>query len=276
MPYKKKHLKSLRALTRRRTIGARPIILCAAFPKSASLFLLKLISEGTNFKGRNVRLSQGFGHNVIDRERFKRFLDGRSIMYGHIPCHEHNRTLIRRYDRRIIVSLRPLPEVIASLKDHIADRKYGPLDFKIGNFPEGYADYFKADDNTQLNYIIDYVMPWYFQFLVSWIEESKHSPVLWVTYEDIVGEPIETVQRVASFCGIACDTPKLELFLESKPKINFNKGVRGRGFSMLDDRLTAKLDSLAHYHERYVGEEMMNYLLRGQPLEDSWQPVVTT
>lgn len=253
-----------RVIRRRRVDAKHPLVIFAAFPKSASLFLLKLIAKGTNYKPRSVRLAEGGGQAIIDRQRFKGCLDGRTVVYGHMPCNSYTRDLIRRFERRVLVSVRPLPEVVVSLKDHIDAKGDSPLDPKVGNFPEYYPGYAEADVRTQMGYIIDYLMPWYFQFLVSWIEESKSSRIMWIPYEDIADRPIETVAEVARFCGTQLDEAALATYLAGDPKVNFNKGVRGRGLELLDQGLQDKLAALAAYHRPYIDEQAMDYLLHGK------------
>ena len=252
-----------RVIRRRRVDRDHPLIIYAAFPKSASLFLLKLISEGTKLKARSTRIAEGNGQTIIDQRRFHNCLDGRSVVYGHLPCNSYHRSLIRQYERRILVTVRPLPDVVASLKDHIESSGTSPLDPKVGDFPEYYPDFFDADDETRLGFIIDYLMPWYFQFLVSWIEESKHSPVLWVPYEHIVQRPAQTTCEVAQFCGVKCRTERLDRYLADDPQVNFNKGIPGRGFKLLDEQMHHKLAALAHYHKSYLGGPVLDYLLQG-------------
>lgn len=253
-----------RVLRGRRVDKDHPLIIYAAFPKSASLFLLKLISVGTKLKARSTRIAEGNGQTVIDRTRFKRCLDGRSVVYGHLPCNSYHRSLFQDYERRILVTVRPLPEVVASLKDHIESSGTSPLDPKVGGFPEYYPDFFDADDETRLGFIIDYLMPWYFQFLVSWIEESRHSPVLWVPYEHIVQHPRQTTCEVAQFCGVKCRHDRLDSYLASDPRVNFNKGIPRRGIEMLNDHMHHRLAVLANYHKTYFGAPALEYLLNGE------------
>jgi hypothetical protein len=110
-------------------------------------------------------------------------------------------------------------------------------------------------------------MPWYLQFLVSWIEESNHSPVMWVPYERIVRSPAETTEAVAQFCGVECRGDRLSNFIAGKPRVNFNKGIQGRGFDLLDETMHRKLAALAGYHRAYLGSTAMDYLLEGKAPE---------
>lgn len=247
----------------RRVDKDHPLIMYAAFPKSASLFLLKSIANGTDLKSRSARPTEGFGQALIDRRRFRTCLDGRSVIYGHMLCDSQVRDLIRGYERRILVTIRPLPEVVASLRDHIRSTGESPLGPKLGGYPEYFPGYVDADRPTQLSYIIDYLIPWYFQFLVSWMEESRHSPVLWVPYERIADQPMAAVEQVARFCGTDFDRDRLQGYLADDPKVNFNKGVHGRGLEMLDQGLRDKLAALGAYHRDYIGDTGMDYLLNG-------------
>ena len=253
-----------RIIRGRRVDRNHPLIIYAAFPKSASLFLLKLISEGTKLKARSTRIAEGNGQTVIDKQLFRQCLDGRSVVYGHLPCNSFHRSLFSPYERRIVVTVRPLPEVVASLKDHIESSGTSPLDPKVGDFPEYYPDFFDADDETRLGFIIDYLMPWYFQFLVSWIEESKHSPVLWVPYEHIVQQSRQTTCDVAEFCGVECHLDRLDNYLAGDPRVNFNKGIPGRGIKMLNQQMHQRLAVLASYHQSYFGSAALDYLLLGK------------
>lgn len=251
----------------RRVDKEHPLIIFSAFPRSASLFLLKLISEGTGLKARSTRIAEGDGQAVIDKERFRYCLDGRSVVYGHIPCNAYHRALIRPYERRVLVTIRSLPDLVASLYDYIESRDESPLDPKIGGFPAYYPDYFQADEQTRLSFIIDYLMPWYLQFLVSWIEESNNSPVMWIPYEQIVRCPAETIEAVAAFFGVECRRARLSEFIAGKPRVNFNKGIQGRGFDLLDENMHRRLAALTGYHRAYLGDPAMAYLLEGKSPE---------
>ena len=60
------------------------------------------------------------------------------------------------------------------------------------------ADFPSLDEETQIDLLIDNVIPWYFQFVASWslVEKQGRLQVLWLSYEELTGDKPAAIQRV--------------------------------------------------------------------------------
>jgi hypothetical protein len=254
-----------------RNTGCRFFTL-AAFPKSASAYLrtlLKFACKG-NLKVVNAKIDNGFGHNFISESILLSKLKLRRdlLLYGHIPYNHYNINIIEKFtsELKIIISLRPLPDVVVSYKDHVDKEKSGPLDYHTATLPECYPGWQEAEDDTKYDYVINYILPWYVRFVASWIEASKKWPTDFISFEEHTLYPADCLLNITRFLRLEIDPSKIELIRNSEdvPKKNFNVGVSGRGMKLLK---AAQIDRIKEivgfYNDSFFKSYLGKYLLYG-------------
>ena len=109
----------------------------SAFPKSASTYLVALMSNvfGKNLNVIRAKTGLGLGHSFISEEKLIRDLHYRKdiLLYGHIPWMHSNSRILKRLTQspKVILTIRPLADIIISYKEHIDKIGHGPLDYYI-------------------------------------------------------------------------------------------------------------------------------------------------
>ncbi len=248
-------------------------VVYAAFPKSASQHLVNLLKIAFEDRIRVVtpKTAAGYGHNFISEKELHAHLlhcRKRLILYGHIPFNEHNNFIIEQLGQntKIIVSIRPLPDIVVSYKEHIDRGFYGPLDYRINRLPESNAEWAHFDDEKKYDYIIQYIIPWYVRFLVVWMEGAKKWPTRFVTFEEHCFFPFEFLVNISRFLKLEVDIEALKSKIDpgKLSKSNFNVGKTGRGFKLLTDKQLHALETLLTYFgDSFLKSSQAKYVLYG-------------
>jgi len=250
------------------------MLVYAAFPKSGSQHLLSLISKctGVRTKLMTPKLGTGYGHNFISKRKLLTSpgFGRRLILYGHFPYHKYNISIIEQFSANpmAIVSIRALPDVVVSYKDHIDKAGSGPLDYRIDGIIEGNVAWHDLDDRGKYDYIIQFVMPWYVRFIAGWLEGTKRWPTEIVTFEEHTRHPWQCLVQLGKALNLDMDDAALEL-LKTPAKLerkNLNVGIDGRGFEILSGQQRDGIRKLLSYHgNAFMQSDLTKYLLGGYP-----------
>ena len=223
----------------------RSLIVISAMPKSASQHFITAFSRAfaDDYQVIRGKLTIGSGNNFLSEKAIAQSLpSGRNVaVYGHVPMTTYNESVVARFgrSRKAIVTIRNLPDTIFSYKDHIDRHGFGPIDPRIGSLPEGTANWSQFGDEQKLSYLVTFVVPWYVQFISSWLEAADQGwNVLFSPFEEHTGQTELAMQAVARrFELSASRIPEAE----ATAKVNFNVGVGGRGLSQLNPELSARI-----------------------------------
>ena len=213
-------------------------ILVACFPKSGSTYLTTLLSAITGFQ-RKMAIQFG-GHNEQDIfEPALRYLCLRnSVTQQHVKGTDNNVRLLKKYNIKPVILVRNIFDVVLSIHDHIEREDHrGPVGYV-------HKEYFGMSKEEKLFYIIHVMLPWYFNFYMSWRESSKEMDVLWISYEELFSNQVDTVSRILSFYDIPVDHDQIQsaiLAMKSKDT-RLNVGIKGRGDSLPEGHKEAILN----------------------------------
>jgi hypothetical protein len=111
--------------------------------------------------------------------------------------------------------------------------------------------------DKQLDYVIDFVVPWYFGFYASWhaVEREGRLNFQWMIYEEMIQDWNSAIREVLRICEIERSDEEIAIVLQSmkkKPRgqTRFNKGVEGRGKETLSEAQRERILVLSeHYPE---------------------------
>ena len=243
-------------------------------PKSGSTLLSKLVGLSPGF--RKVKVVPGFGRreqelselqlarmlvrteNRRKRWRKRRFNDRlRAWVRAPAPlpawpigfvCQNHLRfsaptqEIINKFKLAPVVLVRDIFDVVPSIRDHYRNTSL--------NMPMAYVTEHisQMSDERLHEFIVDMVLPWYFNFFVSW-QDCQHK--LLVTYDDLIADQEGTLARVLEFAGldrryVSTAVKGVAGRAESKfTRKNVGKAGRGRELS---ERLKAKIRLMAEYY----------------------------
>lgn len=251
----------IRRLGRRRTweriarrastrLGRRGrFVFIACMPKSGSSFLQVALVELTGF--RAVRLTYGLERREQElyppAVRAAARID--TVTQQHMRANRPNLELMRDYGIRPVVLLRNLADVVVSVRDHLTQR--GPERFAAMYASSSFRE---LDEKTQLDAVIDVALPWYIQFYASWVEAvaKGRTEALFLTYEEARADWGAALRRVADFYGLACRDEAIAGAVEraqaQRSATRFNRGVVGRGTTLLSAEQKQRIASFARYY----------------------------
>ena len=229
-------------------LGRHLFIACA--PKSGSTFLKNVLVALTGFKDLFSVYAALQNEHELDLPQLAKFGAVNSVTQQHSRASEANIHLMQAFNIRPVVLVRNIFDTTISL-----------LDFYRGGFT--FSTYFDREDfvnfeqEQQIDLLIDYVLPWYFQFVASWqrVEREKRLTVYWQSYESMIADKPAALEQVLAFYGMNAPREAIEKTIhatESDNRANrFNKGVAGRGKAGLTDAQKDKIKSLARFYPRH-------------------------
>jgi len=115
-------------------------------------------------------------------------------------------------------------------------------------------EFLALPEERQYEFLIDMAIPWYLQFYASWQHTSLkgNSTPLFLTYEELVETPLETLEKVSHFYQLDLSEEALQQILQKqnneRGENNFNVGKQGRGKSRLSNKQQEKIQTLASYY----------------------------
>lgn len=228
----------------REQLGTHIFIACV--PKSASTFLKNLLVSLTGF--RDVFMVYAANQNehelYLPTLRETAHLD--TVTQQHCRASDANVQMMQAFEIKPVVLVRNIFDSVMSLLDF----------YDKGAFQQSYfrEDFKALDEETRIDLLIDNVIPWYFQFVVSWslIEKRKSLDIFWLSYEDLTADKPKAIQEVLKFYGLGAARRGVEQRIkeiESEGRKNrFNKGIKGRGESRLSESQKERIRHFAKYH----------------------------
>lgn len=250
----------------------KSMIVYAAFPKSGSQHLRNLIGKCTGSRTKIIaaKTSTGYGHNFISMRKLltNPCFRKRLIVYGHFPYHQHNISMIEQFSAHpmAMISIRPLPDVVVSYKDHVDRAGFGPLDYRVHGMTECNAAWHELDEQRKYDYLIQFVMPWYVRFVAGWLEGSRRWPTELLTFEEYTRHPWQCLVNLGQAFRLDMDDEALEALKTpaTVEKKNLNVGIGDRGREILSEEQHDGLRKLlSYYGNAFVQSDLTKYLLHG-------------
>jgi len=217
-------------------------LLLACFPKSGSTYLSEVLAHlpgmrrdclVLGYQRREQELSVEAIKGAIARSENAQSAASAESQVGFVAQHHvrfSNATqrLVRVFGLTPIILVRDIFDAIMSFQDHVKN---------ISNeFPMAYLgeDARNWPSHRLQLFIADMIIPWYFNFFMSWTECRE---VMWVTYKELVEDKMKTVVTICEHVGIASDFDQIGVALEkaAQSSTRRNKGVQGRGEQLGQD-----------------------------------------
>jgi hypothetical protein len=225
-------------------IGQHIFITCA--PKSGSTFLKNVLVEITNFKDLFSVYASLQNEQEIDLPQLVRFGNVDTVTQQHSRASEANIQLMQAFGISPVILVRNIFDTVMSLVDFY---KKGFIHSTFFNK----EDFLNFNEETKIDLIIEFAIPWYFQFVASWqnAEAENRLDVYWLTYEEMIVNKTDAVAKILSFYGLEFSQTfiKNKIFeVESNREVNrFNKGITGRGLTELSKAQKDRISNLARY-----------------------------
>ncbi len=202
-------------------------ILVACFPKSGSTWLSKTLALLPNFHRVDLVPSYGRREQELAFERLILFHTLNYVAQHHCRFSAATESCLKAFSIKPIILTRNIFDCIISAKDHLDGGKKDP-DIIIG--PAAYVPqrFYSWSDEEKYDFIIDMIVPWYFNFFVGWNDFPTGT---WASYEELVRNPSAAIKRIANELHLDIIDSEIEgaLMAASKVETRKNKGEVGRG-----------------------------------------------
>ena len=228
-------------------------------PKSGSTFLSQVVRElpemrreqlVPEYQRREQELEETRIQRANNRTMFLRNLWAQNkfpnnpkplgwIAQHHTRLSHYTDTLIDTYKMTPVLLVRNIYDVVPSLYDHLTNTS----NFLSMAYVDEKCDF---DRETYYDFIAEMIIPWYFNFFVSWISRPE---IIVLTYEELSAAPIDTVTGLFERLNAPITREAVESAVAraSTSHTRKNKAVVGRG----GDLPTAVQEKVAKYASFY-------------------------
>lgn len=230
-------------------------ILFFAQPKSASLYINKLVSKVFDAEEYWVGFNKGSGDLYFPRLVGAMLENQLTVSHCHAVADKYVLTMLRNTHPKVMVSYRNLGDTIISRRDMII-RDKGARELMS---EEGLTRFFESSKEVQTDMTIELFAAQYLNFYSSWLWAAKEFDVHFINYDEFISNQVEEMKEMS------------EEFLEREPArdpkevideissgggVNFNKGKKGRGSDELTDSQRDRIRQIA----KVFGLENSDYL----------------
>jgi hypothetical protein len=236
------------------------VLLCAQ-PKSASLYMVKLLSLSLGFRNHQIGFNKAGGAIYYPRLLASKYTGENTISHCHAEATPQVLTMITMLNLRPIILTRSLLDALVSRRDMLLRDKWAGNILSqqaIDSFVTGSHEY-------QMDVIIDLFADQYMNFFVGWQQyrhDTKLKPV-YMSYQELIDDEVGLVQRVAAELDVSVSREAIQDVSSRIAKaggINFSTGATGRGRDAFTNRqirlLRKKASILGCHDEGFLGFEM--------------------
>jgi len=226
-------------------LGRHLFIACV--PKSASTFLKNVLLSLTAYREMFAVYAAGQNEHDLYLPTISEFATENTVTQQHCRASDANIRLMQAFGIRPIVLVRNIFDSVMSLLDfYNLQGAYFNTYFR--------TDFASLDEETQVDLLIDNVVPWYLQFVSSWstAERNNQIEVMWLGFEDLIDDKPKAVLDVLRFYGLGAPIRDVEAkikFTEAEErKTRFNKGVAGRGITGISDSRKERIRRMTRFY----------------------------
>jgi hypothetical protein len=184
-------------------------------PKSGSTYLLRLLESLLSYEVEIFIAGFDRTEQDIFEPKIIENLKKNTVTHQHTRCTDNNIRLLNKHDIKPVILTRNIFESVISMRNHMI------LEPENSWWPMGYVDhnFYKLPIEKQYDFVIDLIIPWYINFYVSWQKYKDKDALLWITYDELFANKMETLKKVLVYYGINKNvTPEDILYHEEKIK----------------------------------------------------------
>lgn len=173
-------------------------ILITCTPKSGSTYLLRLLESLLSYEVKIFIAAFDRTEQDIFEPKIIENLKKNTVTHQHTRCTDNNIRLLNKHDIKPVILTRNIFDSVISMRNHMI------LEPENSWWPMGYVDhnFYKLPIEKQYDFVIDLIIPWYINFYVSWQRYKDKDALLWITYDELFANKIETLKKVLIYYGI--------------------------------------------------------------------------
>ena len=222
-----------------------PVIFCSYLPKVASTYLFAVLKELTKFDYRDISWGYNQNEQNIVFNNVMNYVHESYLTKLMCKATQSNLDVMHIMAFKPLIITRPISDILVSLNDHFEQESFA--------WPHIYLkkEFLSFSDEKRIDLLIDHFTPWMIDYLNSWLDAEKTlDHLLWITYDDITKNLKKTLLLIQDFYQLKFDLSRLASIQKKvKTKKNrFNKGITGRGQTILTAKQHKRLASFFRHH----------------------------
>lgn len=218
-------------------------ILLACMPKSGSTYLSAILGNLPKFE--RIALIPGYSRREQELDTALLLLNNRInyVAQHHVRYSDVTGMWLRDFGIRPVVLIRNIFDIVISLKDHVRKESH---EASMAYIRPEMAQW---DDARLEEFIVRMVVPWYFNFYMSWMDCPDKEVV---TYEELTTSPATVLMRISKRFDLGFTEAQIASAVQYSNQntglTRLNKGVSGRGRD-LSERARTEICAMASYYE---------------------------
>ncbi len=233
------------SISRATFTGKKKNILLCAQPKSAGLYFTELFSQVFSYRNFRIGFNHRGGSIYFPRAMSLKFCNRNTISHCHNDPDPNTLNIISNLNLKPIVLTRNLPDALVSRRDMLVKDKWA---FNICS-RNAINKFLQADNEYQMDLIIDLFAASYINFMSSWFElkKDKSLNILFISYKEINQNKIGLLKKTAKWLGENFNQKHSQIIIDklnAEGGINFNIGKIGRGQTYLNQKQIQRLKEL--------------------------------
>ena len=241
------------------------IIAVISTPKSGSTYVTNVISNHTNIPFKRLCYAYSSNEHDLYLPALMTAKTTGGVSQLHMRASPHNIQLIKSFEIKGIVMVRNIFDALVSFSRDI--KKKLNADY-LGSGIYGYSfiwlnqDLKNMSDEELINYCIDFYVPWYLNFIVSWSNHKKDSQFLFIRYETLLKNKLNTFQKIMGHIGEntkISDEILKKNYLQNEKTISGIESAISSGYDNLSNKQIKKIKDKFNYFETKNIEEYLEY-----------------
>ena len=218
-------------------------ILVAAQPKSGSTWISEIFANLPDYTRAHLVPDYDYREQELSFEKLIAYHATDYVAQHHVRFSGATKAYLNTFSIKPIITMRNFFDCVPSMKDWLdggEERIIGPTAY----VPK---DYFRWTDTEKIEFIIDMMIPWYFNFYVGW---QDFLGGVWVDYDDLVVDPMATLMNISDKLDLNLSRPVIQTAMDgaSRQFTKKNTGQRGRGELLLTKAQKDRIRKFASYY----------------------------
>ncbi len=208
-------------------------VLVACSVKSGSTYVSRTLARYLDAHHADSILDYyGYREQNLYEWHFTPDLGSRFVLHLHIKPYPPHLELIERRRMKVVYLWRNLGDAIISLDDHLLMEHWKTSAVYIDND----ADYRNQSRDARHKFLIEYGLPWFISFYLSWKKVGDPEWLIRCKYEEMVSDNFLFFSRIIQALGQEWDKGRLQRILDTQPQdARFNVGMIGRSVECLSE-----------------------------------------
>lgn len=204
-------------------------ILVTCFPKSGSTWLSAIIGQLPGYSKVDLVPWYDRREQELAFEKLILYHEINYVAQHHCRLSMTTGNWLAAFSINPVILVRNIFDCVISVKDHIekgekedSSNKFWPMAY----IPDAY---FRWSDPEKFDFIIDMIVPWYFNFFVGW--QYFVGKRVWVNYEGLLANPMATLKKISDEFNLGLNELEINHALEkaSQMPTRMNRAKAGRG-----------------------------------------------